>query len=40
LTTAQRNYKYAVVAVGYFTKWIGAKPLVNIAAAWIKRFFW
>jgi hypothetical protein len=21
LTTAQRNYKYAVVAVEYFTKW-------------------
>jgi hypothetical protein len=24
----------------YFTKWIEAKPLVNIAAAWLKRFFW
>jgi hypothetical protein len=28
------------VAVVYFTKWIEAKPLVNIAAAWLKRFFW
>jgi hypothetical protein len=40
LTTAQRNYKYAVVAIEYFTKWIEAKPLVNIAAAGLKRFFW
>jgi hypothetical protein len=29
-----------VVAVEYFTKWIEAKPLVNIAAAGLKRFFW
>jgi hypothetical protein len=40
LTTTQGNYKYAVVAVEYFTKWIEAKPLVNIAAARLKRFFW
>jgi hypothetical protein len=37
LTTAQGNYKY-VVAVEYFTKWIEAKPLVNIAAVGLKRF--
>jgi hypothetical protein len=36
--TTQGNYKYAVV-VEYFTKWIEAKPLVNIAAAGLKRFF-
>jgi hypothetical protein len=29
-----------VVAVEYFRKWIEAKPLVNIAAAGLKRFFW
>jgi hypothetical protein len=40
LTTAQGNYKYAVVAVEYFTKWMEVKPLVNIAAVELKRFFW
>jgi hypothetical protein len=40
LTTAQGNYKFVVVAVEYFTKWIEAKPLVNIVAAGLKRFFW
>jgi hypothetical protein len=39
LTTAQGNFKYAVVQVEYFTKWIEVKPLVNIAAAGLKRFF-
>jgi hypothetical protein len=40
LTIAHGNYKFAVVAVEYFTKWIEAKPLVNIAAGGVKRFFW
>jgi hypothetical protein len=40
LTTAQGSYKYAAVAVEYFTKWIEAKPLVNIAVAGLRRFFW
>jgi hypothetical protein len=40
LTTAQGNYKYAVITVEPFTKWIEVKPLVNIAAAGLKRFFW
>jgi hypothetical protein len=39
LTTAQGNYKYAVVAVEYFTKWIEAKPLVNIATVGLKIVF-
>jgi hypothetical protein len=39
LTTAQGNYKYVVVAVEYFTKWIEVKPLVNIAAVGLRRFF-
>jgi hypothetical protein len=38
LTTTQENYKYAVVAIEYFTTWIEAKPLVNIAASALKRF--
>jgi hypothetical protein len=40
LTTAQENYKYVVVAVEYFIKWIEVKPLVNIAAVGLKRFLW
>jgi hypothetical protein len=40
LIIAQGKYKYAVVAVEYFTKWIEAKPLVSIAAVGLKRFFW
>jgi hypothetical protein len=39
LTTTQGYYKYVVVVVEYFTKWIEVKPLVNIAAAWFRRFF-
>jgi hypothetical protein len=40
LTTTQGNYKYIVVAVEYFTKWIEVKPLVNRVATGFKRFFW
>jgi hypothetical protein len=39
LTTAHENYKYAVIAIKYFTNWIEAKPLVNIATTGIKRLF-
>jgi hypothetical protein len=39
-TIAQGHYKFIVVVVEYFTKWIEAKPLLNIAAAGLKRFFW
>jgi hypothetical protein len=38
--TAQGNYNYAVVTIAYFTKWIEVKPLVNIASASLKKFFW
>ena len=37
LPTAQGNYKYAAVAVEYFTKWIEAKPLINITSEMIKK---
>jgi hypothetical protein len=40
LTTEQGNYKYAVVAVEYFTKRVEAKPLVNITTTGLRRFFW
>jgi transposase InsO family protein len=40
LTTAQGNYKFVVVAIEYLTKWVESKPLVNIAAVGLKRFFW
>jgi IS30 family transposase len=39
LPTAQGNYKYAAVAVEYFTKWIEA-PLINITSETIRKFFW
>jgi len=39
LPTTQGNYKYAAVAVEYFTKWIEAKPLINITSETIKKFF-
>jgi hypothetical protein len=38
LTTAQGNYKYVVVAIEYFMKWIEAKSLVNKSAMRLKRF--
>ena len=39
LPIAQGNYKYAVVAVEYFTKWIVAKPLVSITSEAVRKFF-
>jgi hypothetical protein len=40
LPTAQGNFKFAVVAVDYFTKWIEARPLATITSATIRKFFW
>ena len=40
LPAAQGNLKYAVVAVGYFTKWIEAKALTTIISVTVQRFFW
>jgi hypothetical protein len=39
LPTAQVNWKFAVVAVDYYTKWVEAKALVNITAPTIHKFF-
>ena len=40
LPTAPGNYKYATVAVEYFSKWIEAKVLRDITAAAMRKFFW
>jgi hypothetical protein len=40
LPTAQGNYRFTAVAVDYFTKWVEAKPLANIKAPTIQKFFW
>jgi transposase InsO family protein len=40
LPPAQGNFKYIVVAVEYFSKWIEAKPLAIITSATVQKFFW
>jgi transposase InsO family protein len=40
LPTAQGNFKFAVVAVEYFTKWIEARPVATITSATVRKFFW
>jgi hypothetical protein len=40
LPTAHGNCRFAAVAVDYFTKWVEAKPLANIKATTIQKFFW
>ena len=37
---AARNRKYLLVDTDYFTKWVEAKPLVNIRDVDIKKFVW
>jgi hypothetical protein len=39
LPPAQGNFKYVVVAVEYFSKWIEAKPLAMITSATVQKFF-
>lgn len=39
LTVAQGNYKYTIVAIECFSKCIEAKPVTNITAATITKFF-
>jgi len=38
LPIVQGNYKYAVVAFEYFTKWVEAKPPVNITSEAVRKF--
>jgi hypothetical protein len=40
LPPAQGNLRYVVVAVEYFSKWIGAKPLATITSVIVQKFFW
>jgi hypothetical protein len=40
LPIAPGNYKFAAVVVEYFTKWVEAKPLWNITAGTLQKFFW
>ena len=39
LPPAQGNYKFTIVVVEYFTKWVEANPLVNITSQTVKKFF-
>jgi hypothetical protein len=34
------HYTFTVVVIEYFTKWIEAKPLINVSSTSIKKFFW
>jgi hypothetical protein len=40
LPTAQGNFKFAMVAVEYFTKWIEARSVATITSVTIRKFFW
>ncbi|PKA59790.1 hypothetical protein AXF42_Ash011914 [Apostasia shenzhenica] len=40
MPTAMRNYKWILVAVDYFTKWIEAKPLTQPTAQNVENFLW
>jgi len=40
LPTAPGNYKYAAVAVEYFSKWVEANALRDITAGALQKFFW
>jgi len=40
LPTDPGNYKYAAVAVEYFSKWVEAKALKDITAGALQKFFW
>jgi hypothetical protein len=35
---AQNGYKFAIVAIKYFSRWIEAEPLGTITAAAVQKF--
>jgi transposase InsO family protein len=40
LPTTQGNFKFAMVAVEYFTKWIEARVVATITSATVRKLFW
>jgi hypothetical protein len=40
LPMAQGNCRFEAIVVNYFTRWVEAKPLANIKAPTIQKFFW
>jgi hypothetical protein len=40
LPMAQGNFRFAVVVVEYFTKWIEARHVATITSTTIRMFFW
>lgn len=40
LPTAPGSFRYTMVAVEYFTKWVKAKPITAITSSNIQRFLW
>jgi hypothetical protein len=38
-SNSQGNFKFAVVAIEYFTKWIEARPLTTITSTTIRKFY-
>jgi hypothetical protein len=40
LPTTPGNYKYAIVAVEYFSKWIEARAVQRITSQVIQKFIW
>jgi transposase InsO family protein len=37
---ARNNYKFAIEAIEYFSRWVEAEPLGTITAAAVQKFVW
>ena len=40
LPAAPGGFRFAVVAIDYFSKWVEAEPLAKITAKNVRKFFW
>ena len=40
LPIGRKQYKFLIVAIDYFTKWVKAKPTTTITEAKITSFVW